>query len=297
MSRLLGLLLVLLLTGCQAHPAPVRKLEEHRGGRFLILPLVMVNAQIGVRPWVWPAVGYGNTMRVDTAALAGGWWHNWGPGPCADPLQVPLVFASPTEVVAAIAAGCNDGRPILISNEPEGSGTDQAHLTPAQVADLVQAAAGVWRGAILCCGTFANAWAYTDAVVTDYEQRFGPWPAAGWHIHAYNNRANWRPDVVASGFTEQAIADVDGFIAHQRQAGRLGQGVVVSEFGALSALWWHRPEALEPLLADYVTAFRARPAVLAWAWFSSHDPRFASSDLLQADGALTALGAKWQTYR
>lgn len=292
-----GLCLMVALASSAARPA-AHTLDDLQGGRRIIMPVILVQAQLGGAPR-YPVHGFGNTWRVATTALDGGWWHNWGPGPCDDPLQVPMALRSPEEVATA-ARLCNRAGWLLIANEPAGTGSDQSNLTPEAVAELVWAAAQVWQGEIICCNTFAGEWWYVDQVRTVYEGQHGAgsWPVRVYGLHVYNNTGNWRQDVVATRYAAQAIDDLDRFM----QQAPAGSRFVVTEYGVLSRWWpeyqaWHMPTDLVATFWQYEEAFRSRPAVIGWAWFSANDPRFNSSDLLTADGGLTALGSAWIAAR
>lgn len=297
-TRRIGCVLLLLLglAGCAGTAGS--GVDEFVGARRLIFPVILVDAPLGGPP-KYPIHGYGNTERITTGALSGSWWHNWGPGPCDDPLQMPMAFRSPGEVATA-AKLCNRAGWLLIANEPAGTGGDQSNLTPEAVAELVWQAALVWQGEIICCNTFASEWSYIDRVRTVYETAhgIGSWPVRVYGVHVYNNGGNWRSDVIAAGYTDTAIDELDGFMAQTPAGSRF----LVTEYGALSRWWpeykaWHRPDDLVTTFWRYERAFQARPAIVGWAWFSSHDPRFNSSDLLTETGNLTALGTAWSQAR
>jgi hypothetical protein len=272
--------------------------ELHPTGSRFIFPLIVVNNARA--PWPWPRWGYGRPTQytVSDAALRQGitafWWYDWGPG-CADARQVPMVWRNVTPALWA----CNDGRPVLVLNEPDVTG--QADLTPAQAADrLHQVVAGGWRGEVWCCGTETWHLAYADAVVDSYSARYGSWPATGWHVHAYSNRAVWVADLEdAKKYVPRALLDLDAFTAHMRARGLLGRGVILSEYGALSAWYphlglWHQPAQLVDTFTMYADGFRQRPEVISAAWFSSYYVSLSASDLLWADGTLTELGQAWR---
>lgn len=285
-----------------ATPAPVVRAavpdELHPVGRRFIFPLILVND--ARRPWPWPRWGFGQPSQetVSSAQLTAGitdyWWYAWWEG-CGDTRQIPMVWRD----VSPTLWRCNDGRPVLVLNEPDRVG--QADLTPEQAADrLHQVVAGGWRGEVWCCGTAVENLVYADAVVASYTSRFGEWPATGWHVHMYSNRAIWTRDLDdAKKYVPRALADLDAFIAHMRARGLLGRGIVLSEYGALSAWWpkanaWHSPAQLVPTFQMFANGLRQRKDVLAYAWFSSFYASLSASDLLWSDGRLTELGAAWR---
>lgn len=294
MIKRVGCILLLLFVLADCAGLAGSKTDEFVGARRLIFPVILVDASLGGAP-VYPIHGYGNTMRVTTNALSGSWWHNWGPGPCDDPLQMPMVFQSSSEVATA-ARLCNRSGWLLIANEPAGTGGDQSNLTPEVVAELVWQATQVWQGEIVCCNTFAAEWWYVDQVRTVYEAAhgIGSWPVRVYGVHLYNNSGNWQSNVIATEYTDVAVAELDEFIKQAPDGSRF----LITEYGALSRWWpeyrvWHQPKDLVATFWRYEQAFRARPMLVGWAWFSSYDPRFNSSDLLTETGELTALGQAW----
>lgn len=309
----LGLLgLALLLAACTTVPpraaptgraflSPVpaaRGVAFFPAGKRVAFPLILVS---GTRPpWPWPRWGYGRPTQyaVSDAALRQGianfWWYDWSDR-CLDDKQVPMVWRD----VSPALWLCNDGRPLLLLNEPDRVG--QADLTPEQAADrLHQVISGGWKGEVWCCGTAVENLAYADAVVLSYTSRFGEWSAAGWAVHAYSNQAEWVRDLDdAKKYVPRALADLDAFVAHMRARGLLGRGIVLSEYGALSAWWpqsdaWHSPKQLVPTFQMFADGLRKRKDVLAYGWFSSLYEPLSASDLLWSDGTLTELGAAWR---
>ncbi len=291
----------------QTSPMPTRELITQvpdagpaffPAGKRVAFPLILVNN--ARQPWHWPRWGYGHPSpdQINDTALKTGiaeyWWYDWSPR-CADARQVPMVWRDVTPDLWL----CNDGRPVLVLNEPDRVG--QADLIPAEAADrLRQVVAGGWQGEIWCCGTAVENLSYADAVVASYTTRFGEWPATGWHVHMYSNRAIWVRDLDdANKYVPAALADLDIFIAHMRTRGLLGRGIVLSEYGALSTWWpqanaWHSPKMLVPTFTMYADGLRKRKDVLAYAWFSSNYQPLSASDLLWSDSTLTELGIAWR---
>ena len=266
MSRLTALLALLLLAGCAAPPMPREVAAQGR----VYLPAVPVAG------YQWPVRGFGHppeAWAVSHAALIGerpAWYYDWW-WDCSrwagdQGVYIPSVMrAWHPEVMA-----CNDGRPLLVLNEPEERG--QAELTPEQAAAVLhQAAVSGWTGPVYCCGTQAAHLPYMQRLVTAYRMAYGAWPADGLHVHVYHG-----------------VAELDAFVQWASGEGILGQGVVVSEFGLLTE---------EPISVDQMgaltTAIEARPVVLTSAWFSVNYAPWRSSDLVDSDGTLTALGEEW----
>lgn len=248
--------------------------------------------------WDWPGQGWGvgpayEAVTKDTTLP--GWWYDWAPA-CRDARQIPMVWAASDR--AAVLA-CNDGRPVLVLNEPERA--DQANTPPEQAADLLYQVASQWTGEVWCCGTDVTATAYALAVVDSYERRYGRWPATGWHAHAYANNTltldsrGWvsaaeYATLTAPRRAEATLCQADAFAAALRARGVLGRGVILSEYGALSNTWHFQPDDLVPLYQAFRVGIARREYIVSVAWFTAYDWRFDASNLLTADRRLTALG-------
>ena len=260
------LLALLLLAGCTAPPIPRVITTQGR----IYLPMTPVAG------YQWPARGFGHppeAWAVSHAALIGerpGWFHDWW-WDCARWAQDGVLY------VPSVARGwypqvlqCNDGRPLLVLNEPEEIG--QAELMPEQAAAVLHAAAvSGWSGPIFCCGTQAAHLPYMQRLLTAYRATYGEWPADGLHVHVYHG-----------------AEELDAFIRWADSEGILGQGVVVSEFGYLTD---------DPISVAQMAALtdevEARPWVLTSAWFSVHYAPWSTSDFLTPADALTAFGDAW----
>jgi len=257
------------------------------------LPLVPVSSGRVASPWPWRKHGFGYPQEsgVDAHLLSetGAWWYDWSWRHGVN--QIPMVWRS---IDNRIWEG-NDGRPVFVLNEPERSG--QADLTPVQAADVVARILDSWTGEVWGIGTLAHELDYCDAVCAAYQAVRGkPLELTGWAVHVYSNRAVWERDINSASYVDGALADLDAFIAHQRAAGRLGRGVIITEYGALSATYWHSVEEMVDMFAAYEAGFQQRGDVVAWAPFSANYPPYDSTDLLNDDGTLTALGRMWMEY-
>lgn len=271
---------------------------------IVFLPLVLGQgpaASAALGAWDWPAQGHSSTWNGP--ALSSPAWHYDWTATCAEPDHIPMVWSAGAE--AAVGA-CNDGRPLLVLNEPERH--DQANTPPDRAADLLHRVAGRWVGEIWCCGTDATALDYALAVVDSYQARYGAWPATGWHVHAYANSSlqrnarGWIPDaefrsLVAPWRAEATLQQVDAFAMTMRMRGVLGRGIILSEYGALSATYWHQPADLVPIYRAYRAGIARRPYIISAAWFAAYDRRFDASNLLTVDGRLTPLGIEAQRAR
>ena len=287
-----------MILGACAAPRIPRVLSRHTW-----LPMQMQSYAAPIQAqavWNWPCLGYGRPTQhnISDATLRQGitnfWWYDWT-GRCLDDKQVPMVWRD----ISAELWSCNDGRPLFVLNEPDVAG--QAELTPAQAADRLWAiTAEGWYGEVWCCGTEIWHLDYIDAVIASYTARYGAWPATGWHVHMYANDAVWVQDLQDSNkYVSRSFVELDAFIAYMRARGLLGRGIVLTEYGALSAWWpsiqlWHSPTQLVPTFTAYANGIRQRPEVVSAAWFSSYYQSLSASDLLWSNGSLTELGVAWR---
>jgi hypothetical protein len=240
----------------------------------VLLPLILA-ATI----WQWPAQGYGVAPEwgdaTDVSALAGnGWYFDWS-ARCKTADQVPLVYDGRGAWEWTWLAACNDGRPVLVTNEPERA--DQANLTPEQTAQLLQRIVGMWRGEVWCCGW--NMWPggseHALNTVDAYQRLYGAWPNIGWHVHIY---PPW----------EASLARYDGWVSELQRRGILGRGVIVSEYGAP---YGDAAAQMRQMRAK----FAQRPEIVSAAWFVAHDnAAWANSSLVDDAGNLTAAGWEWR---
>jgi hypothetical protein len=238
----------------------------------LLLPLILSSTV-----WTWPPDGYGVQPEwqgaSNTAALAGVGWHYDWTARCLTPEQVPMVYdGSPWEWTWL--AQCNDGRPVLVTNEPERA--NQANLTPEQTAALLHRIVGLWRGEVWCCGwNMADGSTHALATVDAYERLYGAWPASGWHVHIYPPWAD-------------SLARYDAFVSEMQRYGIVGRGVIVSEYGAPYGDSAAQMRAMR-------SAFAARPKIVSAAWFVAHDTgAWVNSSLVDSAGQLTAAGREWR---
>ncbi|NOZ48976.1 MAG: hypothetical protein GXP37_02870 [Chloroflexi bacterium] len=255
-----------------------------------------------VVPWApWDnassaVIGYGRPMvdvsnypddgeLYDHAAVWYNWWYE-----CSDKKQLPM--AGRPDLIPNIW-GCNDGRPLLLLNEPDIF--DQANLTPMQTAEAVKTVMnGGWHGDVYCCGTFAVHTDYMLAVIRAYERMYGHWPITNYHIHAYAiPTSNDESQTTFMTRGEQTVQEVRDFISTLRQNGYLVDNVVISEYGGLS-----RKDVDSNLMASLLIwqteELRKIPEIRALLWFSTYYPYWWHNDLLNKDGSLTLVGKVWK---
>lgn len=279
------LLLVVLVVGGCAGPMPRRVVTPGA----VYLPVMPVGA--GYR---WAGRGFGHppeAWAVGHEALVGGgrpvWFHDWW-WDCGRWMMDRAVYVP--SVARAWYSGvlqCDDGRPLLVLNEPEDP--NQANLSPARAAELLHTASLAWRrGEVWCCGTQVQHLGYAQQLLAAYRAMYGEWPAAGWHVHVYSQRAGRTYNATAVMDVVEGVAALDVFVAWAAGEGVLGRGVVISEYGVLS----DRVVELA-LMETFERELDARPAVRSRAWFSVRYAPWAASDLVEDDGELTALGRAW----
>lgn len=282
-------LLVVCLAGCVSLPTPMAARSPLPQSEPYKVYLPLYKAR--VTSWPWQSLGYGianewQQVQPPTGALAGLWWYDWTPR-CNDAHQVQMVWGGGAGEVQA-ARSCNDGRPLLILNEPERK--DQANVAPAVAARLVNDLAQWWAGPLWCCGQNAAATDWTDEFVRLYHQQYGPLPLDGWHVHAYTNDTldgAWFGTVVDPARVEQVMRNADAF--HARYSGPM----LLSECGVLTGDWWHTPAQVAPVATAFRASLARRPYIVSAAWFSARAPSFHPSDLLELSGHLTDVGQAW----
>ena len=282
----LVLVLVVVLGGCAA-PMPVPRRVGVR--EVVYLPVAPVG---GYR---WAARGFGHppeAWAVSHEELIGErptWFHDWwwdcGRWALDGAVYVPSVARAWYPEVLR----CDDGRPLLVLNEPEDP--NQANLSPTRAAELLHTASLAWRrGEVWCCGTQVQHLGYAQQLLAAYRAAYGEeWPAAGWHVHVYSQRAGRTYNATAVTDVMEGLAALDAFVAWAAGEGVLGRGVVISEYGVLSG------RVVEPVLMEtFERELDARPVVRSRAWFSVRYAPWTASDLVEEDGRLTALGRMWE---
>ena len=197
------------------------------------------------------------------------------------------------------ALRCNDGRPLLVGNEPELA--SQANLTPAEMATLLHTAVGQWAGPVWCCGVMVQHIGYMAQVVAEYRRLYGAWPSnVGVHAHLYVVGPDGSPVITSIGDDDVTRAQVafDGFMALLADEGLLGRRVVVSECCVLSNTL-SRAQVLSAA-ARLVNHAMSIPGVATVAWYSvtsrgAGAGEFVSSDLVDG-GQVNELGRAWLDY-
>ena len=197
---------------------------------------------------------------------------------------------------------CNDGRPLLMLNEPEHA--DQANLSPSDAAAQWYTALENWRGDVYCCGVMAQHVGYMRKIVDAYTSTYGALPArAKTHVHVYALDANgiWTK---ATGVddAQRGVDALRDYLAYVDAVGLLRRGgVIISEYGSLDGDTL--PADMLPVMQEFEGAFRAfeRARVAGWAWFAINSDglgtnSFSSSNLVAWEEQRTPLGDQWRSY-
>lgn len=196
---------------------------------------------------------------------------------------------------------CNDGRPVLIGNEPELA--SQANLTPTEMATLLrQVVTSGWTGPIYCCGVMVQHTAYMRSVVSEYRRLYGAWPpTVRIHTHLYIVGLDGSPVITSVGDDDvmRAQAAFDEFMALLAANGLLVRRVVVSECCVLSNVL-SQAEVLSAA-SRLVNHAMSNQNVATVAWFSIFSAgapagsEFRASDLVTGS-QVNALGRAWTDY-
>lgn len=269
--------------------------------KYAFMPLVMSSGS-NVSEYKWPLHGFGKPLQwehvVDklVTGLANYWYYDWSYwGNKDDSHYIPMAWRE----ADVNAWKYNDGRPVLITNEPER--VDQANRTPEQVAQSIYrtkhgfAQMPPWSGEIWACGCQVHQIDYMLNVVDAYEKAYGEsYPCTGWHIHVYNNNGNWSSDIHDKRHVVEQVDHIENARDKLYRRGVLGKGFVISEYGALSGIWQHKYAMLLDTMCEYEERFLALNYIQSWAWFSSYTTSFSSSNLVISPGPLTILGQQWR---
>lgn len=193
---------------------------------------------------------------------------------------------------------CNDGRPVLVGNEPESA--SQANLTPTEAATLLHTVVtSGWSGPVYCCGVMVQHVGYMTQVIAEYRRMFGAWPqGVGVHTHLYVMGPDGSPIItsVTDADIARAQAAFDEFMALLAANGLLGRRVVVSECCVLSNVL--SPADVWGAASRLVNHAMASGHVATVAWFSVYSAgapvgsEFVSSDLVTGD-QVNDLGRAW----
>lgn len=267
------------------------------------------------------ALATGNTVKA-TQVFTGYqnyWYHQWWPV-CDDVLDptgglgrhVPMVrTATITTFLTTTEYGpCNDGRPILVLNEPESPGQDNLQFDYARALYIITSVvSSTWKGPVYAGGIIINNENYISQVLSIWASTHGGSRLipglAGFHVHPYLNFVSgYSPWLTATQFmplVDQNVQMISDFIAHRKAEGYTGS-IIISEFGWLGTTinLGRRDNDMVAVFDRYVQDFDTIPEIQAWAWFSDWCPTdnnpndFDLSNLVFADGSLTPTGVKFR---
>jgi hypothetical protein len=281
------------------------------------------------RSYTWHRMGIAPVDRSRSTAIFDGypkyWYHTWFPA-CDDSYDpndlyvrhIPMVRPGSVEyfLSSSFQTGpCNDGRPVLVLNEPEQA--DQDNLPDPGVAlDIItRVANSSWKGPVYVGGTILHNEYYIDNMLsiwasTHEGSRLIP-GVDGFHVHSYVNFVpGFSYDLRGNDLLQKVDADVQKlreFVAKRKAEGYSG-AVVISEFGYLGRVSWigRRDDDMAALLDEYVSGFESIPEALGWAWFSDYCPPSSPppappvrdawdvSNLVLENGWLTPAGEKYR---
>ena len=301
------------------------------------LPLAMKSFQwrmVGVAPYTGRSLAW----YPPYSNYANYWYHTWSPD-CYDPVDptggyklqrhIPMVrspnrdgslatFLSP----AYQGGSCNDGRPVLVLNEPEEASQDNT-LTPQGVLDVIvqvanMKASGSWKGPVYVGGIILrpqegnpdpNGDALLDGALALWAQSHNGSHVipgvTGFHVHPYLNFMtgfNWLiSDAARLSMVDGDVQLLRNFIAKRQSEGYSGD-IIVTEFGVLgrTIAIGRKDQHVKDIFERYVQGFSTIPEVKAWAWFSDDCPygmgrdAFDLSDLLHDTGELTLVGERFR---
>ena len=289
----------------------------------LYLPLVS-------NPYQWHKVGaglaglssYGSAM-TGTLVFTGFtnyWYHAWGV-PCADWVDpsdlvnrdIPMVRTGTiTTFLSNTQYGpCNDGRPVLVLNEPEGAGQDNlvGPNMPRALYIITSVTNSTWKGPVYIGGIMVQNEQYITDLLTLWANSHGGSRlipgVAGFHVHPYLNwtpgYSLWLTETQMMPIVDQNVQMVRDFIAHRKAEGYSG-AVVISEFGWLGRTLQvgRHDDVMVAVFDRYVQDFDTIPEIQSWAWFSDWCPRTTLtndldiSNIISDDGTFTPTGIKFR---
>ena len=214
---------------------------------------------------------------------------------------------------------CNDGRPVLVLNEPENAGQDNMVDNPQGVLDVIVQVAnkkvsGSWKGPVYVGGIILRPDGVDGGTLLD--DALGLWAqshggsrvipgVAGFHVHPYLNfmtNFDWLiSDDARLSMVDQDVQLLRNFIAKHQMEGYSGD-TIVTEFGVLgrTAVIGRKDAHVKAIFDRYVQGFSTIPELKAWAWFSDDCPygtgqdAYDLSDLLNDPTYLTLVGERFR---
>jgi hypothetical protein len=267
---------------------------------------------------VWANHGSGPYTVLDDGVRAG--WYNWSGGCLGNNAYIPMVHgtSTPAEIAGLMHSSCNDGRPLLIFNEPERA--DQDNTSPEDAVEVLhQVVEGGWRGQLYVGNVNLEQMEWLDQLVTIYSDRYGGYYASRyvpvqWGVHLYVNfqlpgwslTADNLQDAALQAAVDRQAVLLDQFIARRQREGNSTR-FAVSEMGGLGR--WGAgdnptliSQRMASLMRIYDTMLRARQAAGAdaWFWYSSYSGSAGTAwywpygNLIDEFGQVTPVGEEWQ---
>lgn len=213
--------------------------------------------------------------------------YNWGAfvASCENANFWPMIWSHRNTAPDA----CNDGRMLLILNEPEAP--EQANTTPEQAAALVREWTVRWQGPIACCGT-----GYIDGGVrwffdflAAYDRLYGEVPEIDYlHIHVYAYSDNTLNVDALRGW--KVLSEVYGWPILVTEAGTnpwLGMDNAAEHLPSILATI---EEELQPVTLFWFSDY-LQPNVNVGGWWP-----WWNLSLTNIDNSLTPVGEAWQRY-
>jgi hypothetical protein len=199
-------------------------------------------------------------------------WYDWRWDGSDAPEYMPMVHTMERGgwADAALQRSQGDTRMWMLGNEPDWGYT---YTSPRDAAAFAQWWAEGTDAPWACCGVIVTTGDHWSAWMAHYLLFGGPIPDA-YHLHIYNGGAhNW-------------MAHVESFRTWARNRG-VERPIIVSETAAPNA-----DMAYNVALLRAIQAHVAEDPALTVLWYSAHDhwQVWPTTNLLDADGALTALG-------
>lgn len=221
-------------------------------------------------------------------------FYNWAAyaRDCVNPNFWPMVRGQ--AIQATMIDACDDGRTLLVYNEPE---LGSFSATPTQAAIFVRYWSKTWSGPVACCGNF-----YSDGggdltgvqwfidFVKAYLSMYGELPQlSAIHLHVYEHRTLDMGDLKAW----RIMADIWGW------------SIIVSESGTFPSDTY-TPDEIAARLPGFLAEVEdtLQPDHLIWfsdyvkPWALGGPPQAAwhNLNLTNADNTLTPVGEAWQRY-
>lgn len=302
------------------------------------LPLAMKSFQwrmVGVAPYTGRSLAW----YPPYSNYANYWYHTWSPD-CYDPVDlsggyelqrhIPMVRSPNRDTSLATflspayqGSACNDGRPVLVLNEPEEESQDNLVNNSQGVLDVIvqvanKKASGSWKGPVYVGGIILrpqegnpnpNGDVLLDDALALWAQSHGGSRVipgvTGFHVHPYLNFMtgfNWLiSDAARLNLVDGDVQLLRNFIAKRQGEGYSGD-TIVTEFGVLdrTAVIGRRDAHVKDIFDRYVQGFSTIPELKAWAWYSDDCPygtgqdAWDLSDLLYDSNHLTPVGESFR---